>query len=333
MAFRGRILANMSPQKLILTIIIGFIAFTFIFTGFGNVHLSSLSSVDPNTALVVGDQKIEISRFANLMSQYGAAAKSPEEKNAIASQIVNQLIREGILLEEARNIGWNVSDKELSTFIRTSPLFLDPATNKFSYDTFKQYYESIGMTEVDFYNNIKEKLEIQKIQNLIFMPVVVPDKLAIEQNTINNTDFYLEYAVLNPSLQFLEKKIQTETDLFLKNKNNEAQIKNYYDSHKKNYFRKSQIKVESILISYKTAQRAQGNALNKNQWEALKQAKNILMQIQKGKKFESLASQDNDDLVAKKNSGNLGFVDESNIDSVSLDAIEKLGEKINIQKL
>lgn len=328
-----RMFSSVNLKSIVFGIVIVFACLTFIFTGFGRLSLGSLTSLDETTAATVGSISIGMNEFVNVINEQGLGNVSGAEKKYVAAQVIKQLVNQKILANEALKLGWQVSDGEIATAIKAVPLFQDPSTHTFSLTLFKNYIANQQTTEVDFYNYLRTQLDIQKMQYLIFMPVVIPNNVAQLQYDINNTQFNLQYAVVSLPENVLHQKMEESAKKFIDNKANLKQLQDLYASQKNQFNQKAKTKVRSILIAYKGANRAQGSALTRSKEEALKLAQNTLRQIKQGKDFSKLANDTNDDATAKQNKGDLGFVDETTIDPTSLKAIALLTKQNSLSDI
>lgn len=324
MRLGSRIFSSVNTKSLVFGFIIIFVCFAFILTGFGSLKLGGLSSLGPSTAATVGSISIDMNEFVNFMNEQGLGNIPEAQKKYVALNVINQLVSQKILANESLNMDWQVSDTEIASAIRTVPLFQDQTTRQFSLTLFKNYIANQQTTEIDFYNYLRTQLEIQKMQHLLYLPVVVPNGVAQWQFTLNNTKFNLQYAIISIPESTLFKRVEDKAKSFASDKANLTQLKNLYDSQKEQFNQKEKIQVRSILISYKGANRAQDDALKRTKEEALSLIQGKVRQLQSGVSFEKLASEVNDDIRAKQNKGDLGFVDDTTIDPVSLKSISKL---------
>ena len=322
-----RMFSSVNTKSLVFGLVIIFACLAFILTGFGSLHLGNLGSMNPTTAATVDAIPIEMSEFVNFMNEQGFGNIAGEEKKYVAAQVIKQLINQKILANEALKIGWQVSDNEIASAIKTVPLFQDLTTHQFSLALFKNYIANQQTSEVDFYNYLRTQLNIQKMQNLIFMPVVITDSVAKLQYEINNTQFNLQYSVVNIPENILQQKIEDKAKKFADEKTNLKQLQDLYATLKDQFNQKAKTRVRSILISYKTANRAQGAAGTRSKEEALKLIQQLFAKIQKGENFSRLASAINDDDAAKQKQGDLSFVDDSIIDPNSLKSIALLTQQ------
>ncbi|KAB8033139.1 peptidylprolyl isomerase [Fluviispira multicolorata] len=319
MRLNTKVFSSVSTKSLVFGIVIVFACAAFVFTGFGSLNPGNLSGLDPNTIAKVGSEKIDLQQFSTAMSAQGLSNSTPpEQKKAVAQQIINQLIQQKILNEQAKKIGWTVDQSEIASLIKNVPIFQNPQTQQFDIQLLKQYISQQQMTESYFYSYLKQQIEIQKIHNLIYMPIVLPGKLLEVENQIKNSEFKLQYAVIAPSDSFLKKKISEASHKYVEDKTNLANLTTLFENTKNQYQQKAQVKPLSILISYKTAQRAQGDALKRTKDEATALAKQIETKLKSGADFSKLATEMNDDVIAKSNKGDIGFVDDTRIDKESM---------------
>lgn len=311
------------------SMIFGFIIFAsilaFLFTGFGRISFFNFRGMDPGTALIVGKQIVSMSEFSNMLTSQGYSNSMPDnQKKYLASQILQDLIYQKLLLEESEKLGFGASQDDISGFIRSVKVFRDPNTQQFSFERLKQYLSSQQISEVDFFQNIRNELTVRNLMELMLLPPVYPTSIANTQYTLEHTEFYLKYALLEINPAHLNTKSIEKIDEFLADPKNEDELRNLYKTKESEYNKPTQYQVRSILISYQDAERAQGAALKRTKMDAQTLIDKILIKIQNGVDFKSLARETNDDLRALQNSGELGYVDNTSIDAVSYDAISKL---------
>jgi peptidyl-prolyl cis-trans isomerase D len=327
MRIGSRIFSSVNTKSIVFGSVIIFACAAFIFTGFGHLSIGGFDSMSPTTAATVDSLQIEMNEFVNVINQQGLGNVTGPEKKYVAMQVIKQLVNQKILANESIKIGWQASDKEIATAIRSIPVFQDPATHQFSMELFKNYVSYQQMSEVDFYNYLRSQLSTQKMQNLIYMPVVLSNAMLNNLYAINNVQFNLQYAIINLPETVYKNKIDDAAKTFAANQSNLQKLQDQYVSQKDQYNQKAKTRVRSILVSYKNATRAQGDALNRSKEEAHKLLQSMLNQIKHGKDFSILASSVNDDEKAKQNKGDIGYVDEATIDAVSLSAIANLSKE------
>jgi peptidyl-prolyl cis-trans isomerase D len=322
-----RIFASVSTKSLLLGFVIVMACCAFILTGFGSLNPTSLFGLDPNTAAQVGSEKIDMHQFSAILSSRVSNDSTSEQRKKAAKQIIDDLIQQKILEEQAKKIGWTVTEPELVAFIKSVPQFHKPSTTEFDLTLFQDYMKNQNTSEIEFYNYIKQQLESQKMQNLLYLPTAIPDAIAETQYKIDNTEFILQYALISFQKEKLKTKISEEAKKYSHQPENLTRLKSFYENSKEEYQQNAKIKVMSLLISYKTAERPQGEALTRTKEQAQEEIAQIQKKLKRGIPFEKLASEKNDDLQAKSNKGNIGFIDDTNIDIISAKAALALSPK------
>lgn len=321
MHLNTKIFSSVSTKSFILGFIILMACSAFVLTGFGSLNPGNLFGLDPNTAAQVGAEKIDMQQFSAVVSSRRPNDSTPEQRKAYAHQVIQQMIQDRILTEQSKKIGWITSDYELATFIKNIPQFQNSETNQFEMKLLKDYLEKINISEISFYNYLKQQIEIQKINNLLYIPTPLPNKLLEMQNAVNNTEFNLQYAVISIPDSLLKLKISEQAQKYANDKTNESNLLNFYQNSKNKYQQQAKVRAQSILISYNSAERAQGDALKRTKEDAKSLAQQIKIKLSSGADFSALATMTNDDFTAKKNKGDIGYVDETNIDHKSAQSV------------
>lgn len=304
--------------------VIVFACIAFIFTGFGSLRIGTLGSMSPNIAAKVDSLSIEMQEFINMLNRQQQSQPAIQDQKFLAMEVLKHMVEKKILANESLKIGFNVSDNEIASAIKTISAFQDPQTNQFSLELFKTYLKSQHIQEIDFYNYVRNELDVTNMESLLALPAVVTDAMVNFQYEMDNTEFNLEYAIVNLPEHAYQKKLQEVAEKYANDLVNLKPLQDLYVQQKDKFDKNAQTQVRTILISFKTAERAQGQGLERTKEEARALAESIQLKIKQGAKFSTLASQYNDDSVAKNKKGDIGFVDESTIDPISFQEIKKL---------
>jgi len=196
MHINTRMFSSLNARSLVFGIVIVAAVLAFVFTGFGSLKFSNLSSLDPNTAAKVGGEKIDMQQFASAMMTQSSTNFNTEQKNALAHRVLSQLVMQQILVQQSNAIGWVPSEDEIAAFIRAVPAFQNNDTKQFDIKLFKNYVADQQISELSFYAYLQQQLALQKIQNLLILPAVPSTKILDVQNQINNTEFHLQYMLI-----------------------------------------------------------------------------------------------------------------------------------------
>ncbi|MEO6802127.1 MAG: peptidylprolyl isomerase [Granulicella sp.] len=247
------------------------------------------------------------------------------------------LVQRAILKHEADRLNLQVSDQDLMRELKTGTFaqYLFPNGNYIGDDAYMNFVQSAFQTSrSDFESQVKQDMELNRLQSLITGGVTVSDAAVREAYRLQGAKVKFDYAVLssedlrktiNPSDADLEtffkknaaryataipetrKILYTSFDASNipggKSQITDADVQAYYTQHQAQYQVKEQVKVRHILISV-----PQG-ADSKTDAAAKAKAEGILKEIKSGGNFAELASKNSDDPGSKVAGGELGWLD------------------------
>src|SRR5512137_519875 len=264
-------------------------------------------------------------RIERLRQQFGPDfdPRLLETQEARAS-ILDGLVLNRALTNEANKSGIVITTDRLREIIASVPGFQDDG--KFSYDKYKAYVASQGMTEAMFEQRVREDLRKQALVQAVVESSTVPktvatrlDTMLREQREVRELRFTAE--------QFLPKvKVTDEQVAEYYGKNRalfetpesakveylvlspetiagagsvpEAEVKAYYDQNKARYGTDEQRRASHILITAEGGDKA----------AARKKAEQLLAQVRaKPGDFEKLARENSKDPGSAAQGGDLGF--------------------------
>lgn len=242
----------------------------------------------------------------------------------LVPQMIDQAISDRALVFEAKRLGFEVSDADLAYTIRSIPNMgsLPP-------DQYRNYVESMGRTVPQFEDDVRNNSYALRLQDVNLAGVVVtPQEVESEFNRINEK-IKVEYIAFDPAKMKSDVKptpqdLQTyfahmrgtftipETRSFelvvaeparimATLEVGDAQLHEYYDSHRDQFRTPERVKVRHILLM------TQGKP--KDQVDKMKaKAEDLLKQIKGGGDFAALAKANSEDPGSKANGGDLGWV-------------------------
>ena len=250
------------------------------------------------------------------------------EELHLKDKILDNLIDKILILQEAKRLGFSVSDEELRNTIESIPAFQE--NGQFDNRRYQWFLRSNRMTPEEFEQGQRENLLISRVVSLIRLNEgkvsddelldtylfeneqitlaflkIVPDSLKgqVHANEVEIKDYYqkhqeefriptlvqVQYLLFRPS--DLEKKVQVSSD----------EAKRYYESRKDTFRIPKQVRVRDILIKVEPQEAS-------NKIEATKKkAEEILEKAKKTKDFASLAKQYSEAENASKG-GDLGWI-------------------------
>jgi peptidyl-prolyl cis-trans isomerase D len=248
----------------------------------------------------------------------------PEYAATIIPQLVDQAIAERAVAYEAQQLGFRVSDRDLANTLRSFPFGSLPA------DQYQQYVEQqVGLTVPAFEDNVRVKIFEDEIENIIVEGIIVTPAAAEAEYRRRNQKMKVDYIGFSAAKVTADLKPKPE-DLnayFDKNKGffnvpetrdlqiiladqaklsdsiqvTDAQIQDYYNTHKDEYRTPERVHARHILLSI----------ANKPKDEVPKiqaQAEALLKQIKSGGDFAELAKKNSQDPGSAQKGGDLGWV-------------------------
>lgn len=256
---------------------------------------------------------------------------------------LNTVIQRKLLLNEAREMGMEVSNQELINHIRNLPAFhIDGRFDNNIYNNFLKYNRT---TPNDFENSQRTNLLLDKIQNLIKTSVKASEFELREAYHWKHEKINLDYLVIEPDIfkdqvELTAEKISgfyknekgnfkrpdqvrveyllADPVLFEKDvKIDEQDYIKYYNDHKDDFFEPETVRASHIMIKKsltdlnikadeKIKKDTKGDK-EKQKDEARKRAEKVSEELKKGGNFEELAKKHSEDKSNAKKGGDVGY--------------------------
>lgn len=252
------------------------------------------------------------------------------------------LIQRTILKQQADKMHLQVSDDDLRRELETGPFaqYLFPGGKYIGDDQYMNFVQTaFGTNRTDFENQVKEDMELNRLQALITGGVTVSDEAVREAYRVQGTKVKFDYAVIssddvkktiNPSDAELQAFFKQNSARYAnaipetrkieyvafdpskipggKPQITDAEVQSYYNSHLAQYKTEEQVKTRHILVAVKPGADAQADAAAKAK------AQDILKQLQGGASFAELAKKYSDDPGSKDQGGELPMVPTASLD-------------------
>jgi peptidyl-prolyl cis-trans isomerase D len=164
--------------KTIATIFFGALIVSFAVWGIGDIFRATPAS----TVAEVGDTRISIdqvraaytNQIQQLTRQFGTVI-SPEQARSIGldQQIVNNLVTEAVMAEEARKLGLSVSDQLVARSIMENPAFRG-SDGQFNRALFDQVLRNAGLSEAGFVQEQRQSMARLHLAQALAGEVTVP---------------------------------------------------------------------------------------------------------------------------------------------------------------
>jgi len=260
----------------------------------------------------------------------------------LLSRVGQQQVERAVLKQEADRLGLQVSDQDLLSFLRSGPYsqYLFPDGKFIGEDHYIDFVEQEFRLPVkDFEDELKDDLELQRLQQLVSGGVSVSDSAVRAEYLQSGTKVKFQYAVvssddiqktINPSdadLQAFFKQSAAryvtampesrKIQFFSFDSSNvpggkpavmDADVQAYYNAHQDQYKTPEQVKTRHILITVAKDADAKTDAAAKAK------AADVLKQLKAGGNFAELAKMYSDDPGSKDQGGELPMIPTAQLD-------------------
>lgn len=289
-----------------------------------------VATADETVLAQLGSDKLtqtDFQRHFAILLQ-GAQITDPGQIAIMYRQYLQGEIEKLALLHVAKQLGLTVSDDEVLTGVRSqwAQFFQNGSLNR---DQFQQYLASIGMTEQDATDLIRDQLIVKRLQDATLQGVVVTDAEVKSEFARRNDKAKISY-IKFPAAKFTDQVKPTDQDLqntYQLNKANypvpakssyqvividqqkiaatmtvtDEQLHQAYTQSMDNFRTPERIHVRHILVSTEGKSDAEKKALKAK-------ADDILKQLKNGADFAALAKKDSDDKGSGEKGGDLDWI-------------------------
>lgn len=323
---------NLKNLAWILWVVIA-IFILLVFVDFGRANRAPGGS---NAAASVGDHEVTWADFkrsdesleARYRQVYGDQF-TPElaRQLQIKRQAIEQLLNEQILIEEARRLGLQVTDKELRDKLLSIPGFTDDQGRFLSQEVYQRVAQANGFPNPSQLEEaVRRDMLLEKLRNVLSQTVYVTDaeveqsyrdeveRAKIRYVQVPRTRFAQEVQPDQAALQSwydahkqeLHLPEQRVIDYLLVDKAalrgqlevSDQDLRAYYQAHQDQFTREEQVRARHILL-------LTGN--ERSEAEARAGIEKIKQRIEGGEDFADIAREVSEDPGSAKQGGDLGF--------------------------
>jgi peptidyl-prolyl cis-trans isomerase D len=325
MRLSTKIWRGVSLRSILIGVIMTLAVVAFTVTGV----TTSIGGLDANVAAKVGSQTVSMKNLQLATQRQNRRDLSDESArlNALRSTL-DSMIEELVVVEEAERLGWSANDLEVAAWIKRLPVFQDEESKAFDRKRYDDFIKSGQMSELDLFQEGRQSLAAQKYASLLSLDNHLPSKLSEEYARRSSVSFQLEYLELTPSQAVLDQAIAAKAQAFVADDSKTSELEKAYEARRSEFNKPATPQIAAILVAHQEANQAQGESKTRTKDDAKKRAEGLLQQIQGGTDFATLANTMSDDVktTSLKNGGDLGFVDDTVLDSAALDAAKKLAK-------
>ena len=247
--------------------------------------------------------------------------------------VLDQMINDYIVNDEARKLGVSVSDEELQEAIRTFPAFQQ--NGQFSLDSYKRLLQYQRMTPAEFEEQQRKALFQQRVYSMITENIIVSPQEVEAYYQYQNDSFNLNYLAVDAKSFSKDAVVGDEEAAAYYEANKERykiaprivltavlfpveqyfdeaavsvdEARDYYDSHRQEFAEEAKIHGRHILI--RVPQDADQTTIDKKRAAAQK----IYDQVKAGGNFAELAKKYSEDPGTSAAGGDIGTVPQSSL--------------------
>lgn len=292
---------------------------------------------DEGVVARVGDQKIGRQEFDRMLREQEQRLRgmlganfdpAMMERAEVRRPLLDNLINQRVLLQEAARTGWVPSDAELATVIAGIPAFQQDG--KFAKGRYEAALREQGLTPQAFEARLRQEMMVGQLRDSIIDSALVSQtvlgrmiRISEQQREVSRADFtpeqFLAQAKVEPAAlrsyydkhqdEFrlpeqlrLEYVVLSVSELIKQVTVSDEEIKKYYAEHASRYGEPEQRRASHILITFPA------NVTPAEKAAAHAKVDEILVQLRRNpEKFAELARQHSQDPGSAAQGGDLGF--------------------------
>ena len=332
---------GLQSQKWLMYIVLGLLA--LIFAAWGAYGLVSFNAGVSTYAAEAGGQKIPVesarNAWLNQQTQYQQRLGGeipPAQKAFLQDRILESLIRESLLTERSRELGYRVSEKDVMQAIREEPAF--QIQGKYSPEVAKERLAQAGISLSAFETELRDALQRAQVQNGIAVSDFQTPTEVARARALQNEQREVRYALISPDKYSADIQVD------------DAAVQSYYKAHLAQYMNpeSAQLQYAELRLDQLAAQITPGEEdlkaayeknkdrynepekrhgrhilipIGKDEAAAKKLADDVLTQAKAGKDFGALAKQYSQDPGSADKGGDLGWADRNQFVGPFADAL------------
>jgi peptidyl-prolyl cis-trans isomerase D len=323
--------------KWVLSGLLGLVALSMVITLIPNLFSSQQSNVDDPVLVEIGDDTVTRIDVSNAMRDYARSGTPAESMAFMAQQVVENLVEDRILMQEAGRLGIKPTEKELAVWIKDQmPHLWEGGTfNRVLYQ--QQIAQQFSISVPEFERALLKDLTIEmRLKQLVTDNIVMTDKELRKLFEDRNEKIKIDYVTVQSS-QFASKVSPTDEQIqkfFEQNKfryrvseqrtvkiitidassakpvqPTDAEIEAYYTQNRYRFETPERVMARHIVFLTSDPNDASGKQLEGEALEAIKKkAEAALARIKGGEDFAKVAQEVSEDPGTKDQGGSLGWV-------------------------
>ncbi len=318
-------------MRIVLAIVVAPVVITMVVTLIPGIGGSTRSSADDTVLAVVGKEEVTLRDTQAEFREYVQQQRVPAGAYGfVAPKIVNDLIIEKAMLQEADRLGLGVTEEELADLLRAGLPFLFQGGAFLGKDQYAAHVQERFQKSIpEFEAAIRKDLAITKLRRLVTDGVTVGEKDLEREWRRRNEKARIEFVAVSSS-QFQGQVAVSQAEIEQLFQNNKASyvlperrslkylviddaklrekiqltpqdLERYYNENRDRFRVQDRARMTHILL--KSTDKKDEEV---KQVEA--KAQDLLKQVRSGKDFAELAKAHSDDSVSAQKGGEIGWV-------------------------
>ena len=292
----------------IILLLFGFIIFVFVFSfGSGSEGFRSGGCGQINAAAMVNGEAVGETEYMFYLDRQLQAFKrqrksstrmKKEEKLQLRHQVMDFLVDQTLLVQEARKLGLHVTDEERNLAIKKIPGFQDE-NGHFDFKLYKMIVQrQLQTTPAVFEETWRQQMMADRMRDIIRGAVRVTDEEIKSAYAMREAKVDLEYVRLSPAS--FRAQIQP-TDAQIRNfiKDHLDRVKEAYNKAEARYHKPKKVQLAHVFFSV-------GEGYDEEQISDKKERADLTLEdLKRGSKIEDQAKEYSEDDTSKEKGGHL----------------------------
>ena len=240
--------------RVVISGIIGFIAFVFIFYGIFSpkatrgLHEGAVAGTVNGESITIAEFNREFNRRLEFFRNIGGGSLSEDQLKSfkIREMVYQDLVNRKILTQEAIHRGRSASDHEVRDKIQEIPAF--KKDGKFDVETYKEILQANHYTVGGFEHMVREESSLQLWEAYLRDRVHVSEMEVEQEFQLKHEEVRIKYVLLTPELAKRHLLVdRAEIEAFVKDSTKQDLIKLKYDEGKNTLYKNKEL--ESVQDS------------------------------------------------------------------------------------